>query len=192
MGELAAGCSRGDGGVCARAGDVPDVESGRGGSRGVHRALTQQGDGRRARVARYGRRSGRGVGVRARRGPGREAAWRWAASGSAPGLHGSLARVRPGSRPGGGCQRRAWSRGRERRRARLLLLAARRAASLGTGGSAVGKGRCRRLEGGRGEAGGWGLGAGGERKAGGWGPAAAAGGRSPLAAVAGGEDETLS
>jgi hypothetical protein len=60
-------------------------------------------------------------------------------------------------------------------------------------------------EGGRGEAGGWGLGAGGGRKAdgwglgagggrkaGGWGPAAAAGGRSPLAAVAGGEDETLS
>jgi hypothetical protein len=52
MGELAAGCSRGDGGVCARAGDVPDVESGRGGSRGVHRTLTQQGDGRRALVAR--------------------------------------------------------------------------------------------------------------------------------------------
>jgi hypothetical protein len=30
--------------VCARASDVPDVESGRGGGRCVHRALTQQGD----------------------------------------------------------------------------------------------------------------------------------------------------
>jgi translation initiation factor IF-2 len=45
MGELAAGCSRGDGGVCARAGDVPDDESGRGGGRCVHRACTQQGRG---------------------------------------------------------------------------------------------------------------------------------------------------
>lgn len=42
--DLAAGCSRGDGGVCARAGDVPDGESGRGGGRCVHRACTQQGD----------------------------------------------------------------------------------------------------------------------------------------------------
>ena len=30
--------------MCARAGDVPDVESGRSGGRCVHRALTQQGD----------------------------------------------------------------------------------------------------------------------------------------------------
>jgi hypothetical protein len=44
MGELAAECSRGDGEVCARAGDVPDVGSGRSGGRCVHRALTQQGD----------------------------------------------------------------------------------------------------------------------------------------------------
>jgi hypothetical protein len=99
------------GGVCARAGDVPDVESGRGGSRCVHRACTQQGDGRRARVSRHLARSaaqccarGRWAGVRARRGPGREAAWRRGASGSAPGLRGSLARVRPGSRPAAAVQ----------------------------------------------------------------------------------------
>jgi hypothetical protein len=50
-----------------------------------------------------------GSGVGRGCGPGREAAWRWAASGSAPGLLGSLARVRPGSRPGGGRPRRAWA-----------------------------------------------------------------------------------
>jgi hypothetical protein len=92
----------------------------------------------------------------------------------------------------GGRPRRAWSRGRERHRARLLLLAARRAASLGTGGAVGGRrlGESRVGEGGRevegrGEAGGWGQGAGGGRKAGGWGPAAAAGGRGPLAAAQG-------
>jgi hypothetical protein len=53
-------------------------------------------------LARCGRRSGRRAGVLARHGPGREAA-------SAPGLLGSLARVRTGSRPGGGRPRRAWA-----------------------------------------------------------------------------------
>jgi hypothetical protein len=51
--------------------------------------------------------AGRGADLGARRpgrGPGREAAWRWAASGSALGLHGSLARVQPGSRPAAAVQ----------------------------------------------------------------------------------------
>jgi hypothetical protein len=123
---------------------------------------------------------GRTAAGRARRGPGREAAWRWAASGSAPGLHGSLARVRPGSRPGGGRPRRAWTRGRERR---LLLLAARRAASLGTGDSAVGKGR--EVEG-RPAAGGWGPAAGREVESGG------CRGKKPPGGCSRWEDETLS
>jgi hypothetical protein len=71
----------------------------RGSWRGRRRsAVRAVGVGRRdARLlARCGRRSGRRAGVLARHGPGREAAWRWAASGSAPGVLGSLARVRPG------------------------------------------------------------------------------------------------
>jgi hypothetical protein len=165
MGELAAGCSRGDGGVCARAGDVPGVESGRGGSRGVHRALTQQGDRRRALVARLLARSaaqccavragthgsgpgaartwargGLGADLGARRpGAGRRRGRRWAARlpGASPAGVASS-----GGRPG-----LAWTRGRERR---LWLLAARRAARLGAGRAARRWGR-----GGRKRAGGW-------------------------------------
>jgi hypothetical protein len=117
VGELAAGCSRGDGGVGARDGDVPDVESGRGGSRCVHRACTQQGNGRRARVSRHnavravgGPASGRGADQGARR-PGAEGRRGRRLGGAAPWRECVAGVATSGGRP-----RRAWSRGRERRR----------------------------------------------------------------------------
>jgi hypothetical protein len=166
MGELAAGSSRGDGGVCARAGDVPDVESGRGGSRGVHRALTQQGDGRRALVARLlARSAAQCCAVRA----GTHGSWPGAARTWA---RGGLGADRGARRPGAGRRRgrrlgctapwRESSRGRvQRRPSRACLDEGQRAATAApggatsreiggrAGGSAVGKGReveGRRLE----------------------------------------------
>jgi hypothetical protein len=141
MGELAAGCSRGDGGVCARAGDVPDGESGRGGGRCVHRACTQQGRGvlqtggdllkaRRPGGAMTGRgrvwpeggaanRGGRG-GVLRRPGEAAAVAGQRAAVGSASSREhpsgGGLARARqgPAAWRGRGWHLAAWARSRSR------------------------------------------------------------------------------
>jgi hypothetical protein len=180
MGELAAECSRGDGGGCARAGDVPDVESGRGGGRCVHRALTQQGDRtERQRGSAVGRGPAEGAASWAK-GVGQLVARRTGREGAAASWQ-VAARRRPGASAAASGQRAARRRPGSGRRgddlARSRLRPARGWRARRRPGVASGCRGSRRL----GEQGGR---EGRRGEAGGWGPAAAAGGRKPLAAVA--------
>jgi hypothetical protein len=190
MGELAAGCSGGDGGVCARAGDVPDVESGRGGGRCVHRAWTQQGDRtERQRSAAVGRGPADGAtswreAVRRRPGVVAAASGQRAARRTGEGAAASwreVVRRRPGEAAAASGQRAARRTGRKgavapwQRAARRLPGAVAAATGQrvgGRGGVLLRRGSRRR--------GRWGVREGeGTPATGGGGPAAAAGGPSP-------------